>query len=492
MIRLCDVSFRYQGSESPALSHIDLQIPKGETVVLAGGSGCGKTTLTRLLNGLIPDCFEGQLTGEIRVAGEDPRQCRTAGMSALVGSVFQNPKSQFFNVNSLNELAFPLENRAVAREKIMTEIDKTASRLHMHSLVGRNMFHLSSGEKQKIAFASAALSDQPVLVLDEPSSNLDMESVRDLKEILVQWKQQGKTIIITEHRFFFLKDLADRLIILDKGKIMEDLDHEQLIQLSAEQYHQRGLRSFDLDSGTVHRTSFPSVSELVIRQLDFTYPHSDHGVHVAARRFSMGHVIALTGKNGAGKSTLIRCLAGLQKKASGTVILQGKQIRLKQMVDQCTLVMQDVNHQLFTDSVTHELAFELRHKGMDETAQQDLIRKTLEEMDLDALSDHHPQAISGGQKQRLTIAAASLSDKPVILFDEPTSGLDYGHMKQCSRLIRKLAEEGRLVFVVSHDLEFLMDCCDDVVLMEKGEITEQYPLDQNTQSRLKQWFIHQS
>ena len=492
MIRIEDVSFSYEGGSGPALDHIDLHVEKGQLVVLAGGSGCGKTTLIRLLNGLIPDCFEGTMTGKVSVMGKDPQLLKTIGMSAFVGSVFQNPKSQFFNVNSLNELAFPLENRAVPREEILDKIEKTANQLHMQSLVGRNMFHLSSGEKQKIAFASVAMSDQPVLVLDEPSSNLDMEAVHDLKEILKQWKNEGKTMIISEHRFFFLKELVDRFIIMEQGRIMEDLNHSQVLQMTLEQFHQRGLRSFDPLMEQIYCHPSCTGSCLTIRELAFTYPDSSHGIHVENRKFSLGHVIALTGLNGAGKSTFIRCLSGLQKKARGTVELQDTSCSLKQMVDQCTMVMQDVNHQLFTDSVHNELAFELRHRGMEKTAQEQKIRDTLEDMDLSELSDRHPQSLSGGQKQRLTIAAASLSNKPVILFDEPTSGLDYAHMKQCSSLIRKLTDRGKLVFVVSHDFQFLMECCDDVVLIEDGKITEQYPLDFNNQKKLAEWFRQQS
>ena len=490
MIELEHVNFAYEGAEdNPVLKDISLHIGKGELVVLAGTSGCGKTTLTRLLNGLIPDCCHGALTGTVQVCGKDPAQEKAVGMSARVGSVFQNPKSQFFNINSRNELAFPLENRGVPREEILASMQKASRELHMEHLVGRNMFHLSGGEKQKIAFVSVSMADTEVLVLDEPSSNLDMEAVRDLRRILELWKGQGKTVVISEHRFFFLKDLVDAFVLMENGSITRVFRREELTLLTPEFLHRKGLRSFDLvpDFGP-ERPKKPEDSFLQINSLQFTYPGTEYGIHMQQQIFHRGHVVAVAGHNGAGKSTFLRCLSGLQKRVDGEIIIDGKKTAPNKMLARCAMVMQDVNHQLFSDSVERELLYELKRRKLPVDQREKIVSQWLEQIQLTEVREHHPMAISGGQKQRLAIAAAALSDREIILFDEPTSGLDFVHMEQVSALIRHLADQNKLIFIVSHDPDLLMRVCDDVVILEEGQIKEHYPLNGDTQGHLVQWF----
>ena len=490
MIRLDHVGYSYgeDGNEN-VLKDIDLEIERGELVVLAGVSGCGKTTLTRLLNGLIPDCFHGRLTGYVEVDGRNPQTEKTIGMSQVVGSVFQNPKSQFFNINSRNELAFPLENRGVPADEILSRMDEIATRLHMEKLVGRNMFHLSGGEKQKIAFASVAMSGQDVLVLDEPSSNLDMEAVGDLRTILEMWKSEGRTIVISEHRFFFMKDLVDKLVYLKNGRIEHVYGRKELEELPPSYFHEHGLRSFDLpDSLDLGRKPKKEDDFLKIGKLSFTYRNTDAGITIENQIFSRGHVVAVIGHNGAGKSTFLRCLSGLERKVDAEIKLDGKIVKQSRMLGHTAMVMQDVNHQLFTDSVENELYYELKRRKVDRSLRGGIVDEWLRRIEL--LDDRmkHPMAISGGQKQRLAIAVAALADKDIVLFDEPTSGLDYLHMKEVSDLIEELAEDGKLVFIVSHDLDLLSEVADDVVVLDDGHVEDRYPLNQDTWGRLSAWF----
>ena len=490
MIKIQDVSFSYEGAEStPALESIDLQIADGELVVLAGVSGCGKTTLTRLLNGLIPDCFHGDFQGSVSVNGKNPQEEKAIGMSQIVGSVFQNPKSQFFNINSRNELAFPLENRGVSRKKILKRIEDTGGKLHMKPLIGRNMFHLSGGEKQKIAFASVSMADSDVLVLDEPSSNLDMEAVRDLRRVIEVWKAEGKTIVVSEHRFFFLKDLVDTLVLMEDGKIKTIWRGDKVKHLTPETMHQEGLRCFEL-SGCLKSPlkQDKEAGRLSIRHLHFSYPNSDRGIRIQDQSFEAGKVTAIIGHNGAGKSTFLRCLSGLQKHTDANVTLYGKAVPIHKMLDHTAMVMQDVNHQLFSDSVENELLFELKRRKIPRQQRTEEANRWLREIQLEGVKDQHPMSISGGQKQRLAIAAAALADKDIILFDEPTSGLDYVHMKQVADLIRKLAESGKFIFIVSHDLDLLLSTCDEVLLIENGCVENRYSLSEETQGELINWF----
>ena len=490
MIDIQNVNFSYEGAEQrPALTDINLQIADGELVILAGVSGCGKTTLTRLLNGLIPDCFHGKFTGSVSVNGKNPQEEKAIGMSQIVGSVFQNPKSQFFNINSRNELAFPLENQGVPRAEILQRIEHTGDKLHMKTLIGRNMFHLSGGEKQKIAFASVSMAENDVLVLDEPSSNLDMEAVRDLRQVIKLWKQEGKTIVISEHRFFFLKDLVDTLVLMEDGKIKNVWRGEELKKLTPAAMHQEGLRCFEL-SGCMDTPKKPhkAAKNLNIQHLHFSYPDSDKGIQIQNLSFKTGSVTAVIGHNGAGKSTFLRCLSGLQKHTDAELTLSGKKIPLRKMLAYTTMVMQDVNHQLFSDSVEHELLFELKRRKFPKQHQAEEVNHWLSEIQMEHVKDQHPMSVSGGQKQRLAIAAAALADKDIILFDEPTSGLDYVHMKQVARLIRKLADAGKIIFIVSHDLDLLLSTCNEVLLIENGCAKNRYSLSEETQGELIKWF----
>ena len=222
VVEIKNVSFRYKGSDEGLLDDVSLSVKKGEILLLCGASGSGKTTIIRLINGLIPHYYPGELEGSVVVAGHDIKQTELYEMAGVVGTVFQNPRSQFFSVDTDGEIVFGPENIGLDTEEIIKRKKAIVSEMNIEKLLGRSLFELSGGEKQKIACASVAALFPQIILLDEPSSNLDIASIEDLRQLIIRWKEQGKTIVISEHRLWYLKDIVDRVLYMKDGDIFQE------------------------------------------------------------------------------------------------------------------------------------------------------------------------------------------------------------------------------------------------------------------------------
>ena len=490
MIEFKEVSFSYarEGNENN-LCDVNCRIRTGEFVLLCGESGCGKTTFTRLVNGLIPHYYEGSLQGEVLVNGHPVGRLPLFQTSEMVGSVFQNPRSQFFNVDTTSEIAFGCENKGLPAEEIEERIKETVRQFSIEHLMNRSIFELSGGEKQKIACASVSACYPDIFVLDEPSSNLDPRAIEELRQLLQFWKQCGKTIIIAEHRLHFLGELADRVFYLKDGRLEKEFTASEIKNLSADELTQLGLRPLslmELSGGGWSALQYRE-GEFILEDFSYSYKGKKQALNINSMNLPRGSIMAVIGHNGAGKTTFARCFCGLENRFKGKLVCDNKIWKNKERLKNTYMVMQDVNHQLFTESVLDEVLL-----SMDEPCEEE-VEKILQMLDIEEYKESHPMSLSGGQKQRVAIAGALAAQKEWIFLDEPTSGLDLRHMQEVIEIIHRLKELGKTILVISHDPELILGCCSHVLHFEGGRLEEQYPLDENGVKKIKSFFdIHSS
>ena len=486
MLTLRNLSVFYD--ENQVVHAINLNVSPGECVVLTGESGSGKSSIINAVNGLGARYDNARIEGTIALDGDELTQKQIYEIAMLASSVFQNPKTHFFNVDTTQELLFFLENTGVPKQNMQKRLQDLLSLFPIAHLLNRSIFELSGGEKQILCLASAYISGCKLILLDEPTSNLDHISIALLTDMLKCLKQQGITLLIAEHRLYYLRDILDRLIHIQKGEIQRCYTQEEFAHLTCDELHARGLRSnsdnaltvpellpyaanTSAEPGTEAGTELHSEpgteagTELRIEKLALSFSTQRNvranGLFISGLTFQTNNIYGIVGKNGCGKSSFIKSLIGVMKRSKETVFYQGKQCNKRRRVALSSLVMQDVNSQLFSESVEHELT--LTHTNMTEASLDAL----LEQLNIRAFKQAHPMSLSGGQKQRVAIATSVVDGAALMFFDEPTSGMDYKNMLAISRCIQALKTRKRIIFIVSHDVEFLNLTCDYALNIER-------------------------
>lgn len=509
-VSIANYTFSYATSDAPTLENITLEVKQGQCVVLTGGSGCGKTTLTRLINGLIPVVYEGDSTGSVSIMGRPIEQWSMGDLPACVGSVFQNPRSQFVNMDTTSEIAFGCENLGVPRTQILERVSRSTNDLGIPHLLDRDVEALSGGQKQMVILASAHATHPDIFVLDEPTASLDVQAMQRLGRAVAQLKAQGKTVIVSEHRLWWLADVADRIVVMEQGRISDDWTAREFASLPLARRTRQGLRSWTLDEIDL-QLSLRSASEapgrkpcisreeprletpcVSVRNLCAGYRRTPNILRNLNLDLQPGRAVGIVGRNGAGKTTLARCIAGLLREHSGSVDVDGARIPAKKRAGRAYLVMQEPGYQLFSNTVEGELndaapTLNKKHPaGMKK--RHDRIAEMQAALGLQHLSDRHPLSLSGGERQRLSIAAGLLHEASALVMDEPTSGLDYGNMRRVVQQVNQAKGQGLSVCIVSHDYEFLCQACDDIAILEDGGVSRMFPLDETTLPQLKAQF----
>lgn len=481
MIDVASLSFSYvselTGDRVEALKDVDLSADAGSLTLVCGASGCGKSTLMKALTGLVPQMTPGELDGVVRINGRNLADVALTDVGHLCSSVFQNPRTQFFCDTVAEELAFCGENYGRERVTLRQQSERAAKLMGISHLMERKLTTLSGGQLQKVALACALASGAPVLLADEPTSNLDPAAISEVRAALKVLKEQGLTIVVVEHRLHFLRGLADQVLLMESGRVTRRWNGAEFFSMGQAQRRSLGLRTL-VDPGPPetwvgqvqagrqekqvgrqeNREATPSQVRLSCRGLSFAYGASPVFEGLDAD-FPAGQITCIAGANGVGKTTLVRVLCGLAAPSSGSISLDGVPASRKTRRSACALVMQDTGRQLFSDTLAGELTIGASHASGQSGEQ------LLADFDLANLGERHPLSLSGGQKQRLVIAAARATGRPIVILDEPTSGVDARHLDSITATLRRIADEGAAVVVVTHDGEFAAACADRLITL---------------------------
>ncbi len=486
-----NLSFRYRDRQGAAIQKISFETRSGEILLIAGASGCGKTTLIRCINGLIPRSYKGDLDGRILVLGEETHAWPLSRISQRIGTVLQDPERQILGTKVLNEVAFGLENLSMPREEIIARVDEALGFLKISHLRDRETFNLSGGEKQKVALAGVLAMRPSILLLDEPLASLDPASAQDTLDTVRLLADQGMTVLMIEHRVEdVLRIHPDRVLFLSDGEarylgglegLYKNVDYRE-VKLPAERVVESArlappppemkiLPSVVSDPGMDGKASAEDAL-VSFENVGFGYEAETEVLHGINLQIKRGDVIAVLGANGAGKTTFVKHAIGLLKPRSGRVLVDGRDTReasVAQIAKTLGYVFQSPSHMLFAPTVHEELAFgpiNLRHTK--EQVEKE-VKEALRIVNLSEYEQDPPLALSFGQQKRVSIAAILAMRSRILVMDEPTAGQDYQNYMSFMDSILQLPGFEAILFI-THDVDLAVIYANRVLMMADGRL----------------------
>lgn len=478
-----DLSFRYSSRSSFAVKNLDLSVFPGEVLLLAGSSGCGKTTLMRCINGLIPNAYKGELTGEILLYGQSVFDMKMSEISQKVGTILQDPERQILGTYVLNDVAFGLESLGLPREEIIPRVDNALKRMNISYLRDRETFGTSGGEKQKIALAGVLAMEPKILLLDEPLASLDPASACEALSIFRKLADEGFSVMIVEHR---VEDVLaihpERVIYMDEGEVTYQGDSKGLmwvvdykrIKLPADVVMQRSRGETPPDFHPALRPHAGDKETLV--EFDHVHFRYDEDLPFVLEDINLkikaNDVIAVLGHNGSGKTTMVKHVLGLLKPTKGRVLLEGQdtqEITVAMAAKSVGYVFQSPTQMLYAPTVAEELAFGPKNLGYSKEEIEDFTRWAIETVNLEEELERPPLALSFGQQKRISIAAVLAMRSRILMMDEPTAGQDYWNYRAFMDGILQMPGFDSIVFI-THDIDLALIYANRIIILYDGKI----------------------
>ena len=510
MIKIENFTFYYSDAEKPALKDINLKIQDGEFVLVTGPSGGGKSSICRCLNGLIPHFYGGKVAGRVEVQGLDTMKHSTKELATKVGMIFQDPENQLVAMDVEREIAFGLENLAFPRDLIAKRMEESLDTLGISDLRHRQVHELSGGEKQKVVIASVLALHPEILILDEPTSELDPKSAEEVLSIVQRLNDElGITVILIEHRLDRVLQYADRLVVLDGGRVVADGSTRNILSNSYHEINRTGVgmppiiklahelenagismnrtpltvkegrmmlnRVFQKISGKLsqpaERGNGKPVAE--VEKLWHVYPDGPTALRNISLKVGEGELVAIMGRNASGKTTLVKHFNSLLKPTRGMVAVDGIDTRkatIAELARKVGFVFQNPNDHLFADTVDEEISFTLKNLGFESGEIRSRVDEMLERFKLKEYRRQYPRSLSGGEKQRVALASVLAIQPKILILDEPTRGMEYRLKSELMNFLNEYASQGNTVILITHDVETVAEYADRVILLSEGKI----------------------
>ncbi len=497
VIEFKDFGFRYRVQAEQTLKNINLTIYEGEKVLIVGPSGSGKSTLAHCLNGLVPFYYNGEISGSLKIDGEDVSNKNIFELSQIVGTVLQDPDSQFIGLTVAEDIAFKLENYCIKQNEIIEKVSKSAKLVNMDKELNASPYKLSGGQKQRVTLAGVTVDDVKVLLFDEPLASLDPATGKSAMELIdsIQ-RESNKTVVIIEHR---LEDVlhcnVDRIIVMDKGEIVADTTPNEILETDIltkvgvrEPLYLTALKYANCDAKDIKDTkdkitNWYNNCEVVnhnnegqpileMKNVTFSYTEEKQILSNVSFKVNKGDMVSIVGRNGAGKSTISKLICGFFKPTSGQILFDGEDLEnktIKERSQKIGFVMQNPNQMISKTMIFDEVAFGLRIRGLDESEIKQRVDETLKICGLYGYRNWPISALSYGQKKRVTIASILVMNPEVIILDEPTAGQDFKHYTEIMEFLVELNKQGITIIMITHDMHLMLEYTNNVIVLSNGQ-----------------------